>query len=399
MGRREEEEKMKQFFVLVLAVAAVHAESESLELDPAIPRDKCGLSIGINEDDRTELFILGTDKAFYHKYETPEGGWSNWISLGGSFRGGPTVVRSSDGRLEVFGRGADNSIWHKYQAEPNSVALTQWKTLGTDAKFTSNPSAVLSSEGFIHVFTKGVDGSLMHKTQFTNNTLFVWTEWTSLGGSLTSQPAVTVDAEGLINVFVRGPDRALWRKAQVGGQEPRYIKWAEWTSLGGVLASAPRVPVALNTVNLLDVYVRASDKAFWHRSQVASVPTAERMVDWKEWRSLGGVFASGPGAVINGDGLLETFGRGADKAIWHKKQVVSDGLLSWSPWTSLRGITSTGPAVRVRPDGMVDMFARGVDKQIWYKGQTLQSVNNTASAVFGVWKSMDGSVLSESFAC
>ena len=152
------------------------------------------------------------------------------------------------------------------------------------------------------------------------------------------------------------------------------------------------------------------------------------MVDWKEWRSLGGVFASGPGAVINGDGLLETFGRGADKAIWHKKQVptahdpleahthaptrtdttlthtthaqvVADGMLTWSAWNSLRGITSTGPGVRVRPDGMVDMFARGVDKQIWYKGQSLQSVNNTASAVFGVWKTMDGSVLSEAFAC
>jgi len=384
------------FAALVCAVTATG-------IDYTIPRDKCGMSIGINEDDRTELFILGTDKAFHHKYETPEenGSWSNWISLGGAFRGGPAVVRSSDGRLEVFGRGADNSIWHKYQAEPNSVAWTQWMTLGSgsDQKFASNPTAVLSSEGFIHVFAKGVDGSLMHKTQFTNNTLFVWTEWTSLGGSLTSQPAVSVDAEGLIHVFVRGPDRALWHKAQVGGQEPRFIKWAEWASLGGVLASAPRVPVALNTVNLLDVYVRASDKAFWHRSQVASVPTAERMVDWKEWRSLGGVFASGPGAVINGDGLLETFGRGADKAIWHKKQVVADGVLTWSTWNSLRGITSTGPGVRVRPDGMVDMFARGVDKQIWYKGQSLQSVNNTASAVFGVWKSMDGSVLSEAFAC
>jgi len=381
--------------VSLLSVALSH------QIDFGIPRDKCGVTIGINEDDRTELFILGTDKMFYHKYETPEleGFWSSWVSLGGSFRGGPEVVRSSDGRLEVFGRGADNSIWHKYQSEPNSVAWTQWMTLGTDMKFASNPAALLSSEGFIHVFAKGMDGSLMHKTQFTNNTLFVWTEWTSLGGSLTSQPAVTVDAEGLIHVFVRGPDRALWHKGQVGGQEPRFIKWGEWTSLGGVLASAPRVPIALNTVNLLDIYVRASDKAFWHRSQVASIPTADRMVDWKEWRSLGGVFASGPGAVINGEGLLETFGRGADKAIWHKKQVVSDGMLSWSAWNSLRGITSTGPAVRVRPDGLVDMFARGVDKQVWYKGQSLQSVNNTASAVFGVWKSMDGSVLAESFAC
>ena len=260
-----------RLFALALFALFGFAHCEEIELDPSIPRDKCGLTIGINEDERMEVYILGSDKGYYHKYETSPGGeWSAWIPLGGSFKGGPSVVRSNDGRLEVFGRGADNGIWHKYQSEPNSFSWTQWMSLGSTYKFTSNPVAVLSSEGFIHLFAKGADNSLMHKTQFTNNTLFVWTEWTSLGGSLTSQPAVMLDAEGLLHVFVRGPDRALWHKYQIGGQEPRYVKWSEWQSLGGVLASAPRVPVALNTVNLLEIFVRASDKAFWHRCQVCS---------------------------------------------------------------------------------------------------------------------------------
>lgn len=384
-----------KWFIAALLLVAVSAESVDLELDPAIPRDKCGVTVAVNEDDRTELFILGTDKAFYHKYETADG-WSAWISLGGSFKGGPTVVRSNDGRLEVFGRGADNAIWHKYQSEANSITYTQWMSLGSKNKFTSNPVAVLSSEGFIHLFAKGSDNSLMHKTQFTNNTLYVWTEWASLGGSLTSQPAVMLDAEGLLHVFVRGPDRALWHKHQIGGQEPRYVKWSEWQSLGGVLASAPRVPVALNTVNLLEIFVRASDKAYWHRCQVASLPPNEREVDWNEWQSLGGVFSSGPSACVNGDGLIETFGRGADKAVWRKSQYLIDGTPKWSNWVSLRGITSTGPAVPVRSDGLIDVYTRGADKQIWVKSQAL-GVNGTVE--FGVWKSMDGSVLAEAFAC
>jgi len=361
------------------------------------------VALGVNEDDRTELFILGTDRQFYHKYElrdsetTKEGEeWSGWLTLGGKFRGGPSVVRSSDGRLEVFGRGADNAIWHKYQADSNSDQWTTWINLGDNNKFTSDPVAILSSEGFIHLFAKGADSSLMHKTQFTNNTMFVWTEWTSLGGSLTSQPAVMLDAEGLIHVFVRGPDRALWHKHQIGGQEPRFVKWSEWQSLGGVLASAPRVPISLNTVNLLEIFVRASDKAFWHRTQVASLPPNERELDWNEWQSLGGVFSSGPSTIVNGEGLVETYGRGADKAIWRKTQYVVDGAPKWSNWVSLRGITSTGPAVRVKGDGMVDVYVRGVDKQIWLKGQSLSGSNSTE---FGVWKSMDGSRLADSFAC
>merc|ERR1712176_1519383 len=374
MGDQGEKTRMKAAaFLAALSVVAVIALET--ELDPNIPRDKCGLTIGINENDRPELFILGTDKMFYHKIQQENKEFTSWLPLGGSFKGGPTVVRSNDGRLEVFGRGADNSIWHKYQYEPNAMKWTQWMTLGSKTKFTSN------------LFAKGMDNSLMHKTQFTNNTLFVWTEWTSLGGSLTSQPAVSLDAEGLLHVFVRGPDRALWHKHQIGGQEPRYVKWSEWQSLGGVLASAPRVPVALNTVNLLEIFVRASDKAFWHRCQVASLPSFEREVDWNEWQSLGGVFSSGPSAVLNGDGLIETYGRGADKAVWRKNQFLVEGIPKWTNWVSLRGITSAGPAVRVRTDGLVDIFARGVDKQIWSKGQ---AVTGNATA-FGVWKSMDGS--------
>jgi len=380
------------FAAILLTIS--HAEQVHEFLDPAIPRDKCGVNVIVNEDDRPELFILGQDKAYYHMYQTPEGDWSPWIHFGGHFVGGPAVVRSNDGRIEVFGRGSDNSIWHKYQSEANSLSWTQWMSLGSQHKFVSDAIPILSSEGFIHLFAKASDGSLMHKTQFTNTTLFVWTEWTTLGGSLTSQPAVMLDAEGLIHVFVRGPDRALWHKHQVGGQEPRYVKWSEWQSLGGVLASAPRVPIALNTVNLLEIFVRASDKAYWHRCQIASLPSNEREVDWNEWQSLGGVFSSGPAAILNGDGLIEAFGRGADKAIWWKSQYLVDGVPKWSNWLSLRGITSTGPAVRVRSDGLLDVFVRGVDKQIWVKSQ--EGGNSTQ---FSVWKSLDGSVLSEAYAC
>jgi len=379
---------------VALFVAYCHAETVNEAIDPAIPRDKCGVTIGINEDERMALFILGTDKAFYVKTEEDSGDMPPWTTLGGKFKGGPSVVRSNDGRLEVFGRGFDNKIWNSFQLEANSRSFSQWTSLGNQ-NLTSDPVAILSSEGFIHLFAKGSDNSLIHKTQFTNNMMFVWTEWTSLGGSLTSQPAVMLDAEGLLHVFVRGPDRALWHKHQIGVQEPRYVKWSEWQSLGGVLASAPRVPVALNTVNLLEIFVRASDKAYWHRCQVASLPPNEREVDWNEWQSLGGVFSSGPAAVVNGDGLIDTFGRGADKALWKKSQYLVDGVPQWSPWSTLRAITSTGPAVRVRGEGLLDVFVRGVDKQIWMKSQSFG--NNTVE--FGVWKSLDGTVLAEAFAC
>merc|ERR1711871_1254296 len=102
MGTTSSRTRMKGVFVLV-ALSVAGAIALETELDPAIPRDKCGVTVGINEDDRAELFILGADKSFYHKFEQDKDAadsWSSWIPMGGSFKGGPTVVRSNDGRLE-----------------------------------------------------------------------------------------------------------------------------------------------------------------------------------------------------------------------------------------------------------------------------------------------------------
>merc|ERR1711871_1217871 len=156
---------------------------------------------------------------------------------------------------------------------------------------------------------------------------------------LTSLPSVELDAESLLHVFVRGPDRQLWTKAQVGRHDPRQVKWGEWENLGGVLSSGPRVPIVSNAVNLLEVYVRASDKAFWQKDQSHINGT----VVWNRWNSLGGMTSTGPAVVQRADGLLEVFVRGVDKNIWHKSQVLANGTLSFGPWKFLGGSTKSFP--------------------------------------------------------
>jgi len=264
-----------------------------------------------------------------------------------------------------------------------------WNCLG--GKFSSSPVVAVNSEGYLHAFAKGEDGTLWHMHQTANETSgSVWQDWTSLGGTLSSMPSVMLDAEGLLHVFTRGPDRALWHKAQVGRHEPRSVAWKEWESLGGVLASGPRVPVVSNSVNLLEVFVRASDKAYWQKFQVAG---HDKGVSWDDWTPLGGVFSSGPTGILNMDGLLDVFGRGPDKAVWHKGQAHVNGTVNWNRWNSLGGMVSTGVSVAARADGLLEIFARGVDKNIWHKSQIL--ANGTLS--FGAWKFLGGST--RSFPC
>jgi len=375
--------------LLMSAVAFVTAEETAVEeenkLEPTdIPRDKCGVVVSSHEDDRLCIFAVGQDQQIYHKFQTSVGGeWSSWSSLGGTFRGGPRVVRNAFAKQVLFARGADKAIWTKMQVQANGEAWTSWTSLG--GKFSSSPVSILNSEGFLHIFAKNfADNSLMHKFQFANTNGTCWSEWASLGGSLTSIPSVLLDAESLLHVFVRGPDRALWHKRQLGTHQPRSVVWEEWKTLGGVLASAPSVPSTLNAVNLLEIFVRASDKAFWYKHQSAG---HDKGVKWNEWAPLGGIFASGPSAVLNADNLVEVFGRGADKGVWHKSQFVnSNGTVTWGRWTSLGGMVSTGVGVKMTYDGLLHVFVRGVDKNIWYKYQSV--ANDTIS--FGSWKSLGG---------
>merc|ERR1712054_239147 len=86
----------------------VEGEVALLETSDAsdIPKDRCGVVVAINEDERLELFTLGHDNLIYHKCQLTAEEWSNWANLGGLYiRGGPSIVRNADGRLQMFVRG------------------------------------------------------------------------------------------------------------------------------------------------------------------------------------------------------------------------------------------------------------------------------------------------------
>jgi hypothetical protein len=163
-------------------------------------------------------------------------------------------------------------------------------------------------------------------------------------------------------------------------------KWGSWECLGGVLASAPKVPVTLNGANMVEIYARAADKALWHRSQFSSLDSSS--VEWGAWKSLGGVLASGPSVALTDDGLGQVFARATDKAIYFKEQVTVDSdEVSFTQWHTLGGMFSTTPSLLVRADGLIDIFARGIDKAIWHSHQT-ENVNGTRS--FSSWHSLGG---------
>jgi hypothetical protein len=82
-----------------------------------------------NADGRLEVFVIGSDHALWHMWQTaPGNGWSGWASLGG-WIDRLTTGQNADGRLEVFARGADQALWHMWQTAPSN-GWSGWASLG-----------------------------------------------------------------------------------------------------------------------------------------------------------------------------------------------------------------------------------------------------------------------------
>src|SRR3569833_2919476 len=83
-----------------------------------------------------------------------------------------------------------------------------------------------------------------------------WSGFENLGGTATSAPAVASWADGRLDVFVRGTDSALWHRWYSGG-------WSGWENLGGTLTSAPAVTSW--GANRLDVFARDTGSRLVHK--------------------------------------------------------------------------------------------------------------------------------------
>ena len=75
----------------------------------------------------------------------------------------------------------------------------------------------------------------------------------------------------------------------------------------------------------LDVFGRGQDRAIWHKSWEGD--------HWTDWHSVGGTLTSGPGTVSWGPGRIDVFARGLDGDLWHMTWEDQH----WTEWHSLGG--------------------------------------------------------------
>jgi hypothetical protein len=258
----------------------------------------------------TDLFVRGTDNLLYYKWWEKNNGWKPNYDLVGPDRGfisGSPVAVSGGGSdlVDVFARGigANDGLYHKVW---QNSTWSNWQRLGT-MDTLSSPGLAWEPTRRLNVYFLGTDNAL-YVYQYTSTG--VWAGPWPLDKQISSSPTGISLKSGTAHVFARGMDNTLLHRRYDNG-------WQPWQPLGGPISgqisadpeSSPSV--ASWGAGHLDVYVRGTDDAVWHKS------SKDSGTSWSNWERLGGSILSSPAAISREPNQVEVFAIGKDNKLYH----------------------------------------------------------------------------------
>ncbi|MBG6064144.1 hypothetical protein [Micromonospora ureilytica] len=313
------------------------------------------LAVGANADGRLQAFAVRGAGAVHSLWQTaPNGGFGDWVSLGGSALRHPVVDSAADGRMELFVVGGDGKLYHKWQQSPNGP-FSEWVSRG-GSDLSADLAVGRNADGRLQVFVVGGNGSLYSTWQTTANG--AWASWVSLGGSALRHPVVDSAADGRMELFVVGGDGKLYHKWQQSPNGP----FSEWVSRGGSDLSAD-LAVGRNADGRLQVFVVGGNGSLYSTWQTTANGA------WASWVSLGGSALRHPVVDSAADGRMELFVVGGDGKLYHKWQQSPNG--PFSEWVSRGGSDlSADLAVGRNADGRLQVFVVGGNGSLYSAWQT-----------------------------
>ncbi|MFL5313203.1 MAG: M43 family zinc metalloprotease [Myxococcales bacterium] len=313
------------------------------------------------DTNRLDVFVLGTDRALYHKWWNGSS-WGpspiGYEAMGGVCTSAPQVVSWGPQRLDVFVTGTNSALFHKWwNGSAWGPSVTGYESLGGTC--VGDPRIVSWSSNRLDVFVLGTDRALYHKWWDGS----AWGPspigYESLGGVCVGQPEIVSWGPNRLDVFVIGTDRALYHKWWDGAHWGPSLTGYE--RLGGVCTSAPRA-VAWGP-NRLDVFVTGTDGALYHKWWDGSAwgPSLNG------FERMGGICVGEPEVVAWGPNRLDVFVIGTDSALYHKWWNGSAWGPSLTGYEAMGGVCTSSPRVVAWGPNRLDVFVTGTDSALYHK--------------------------------
>jgi hypothetical protein len=283
-------------------------------------------------DGQKHIFVKGGDRALWDNVD------GDWQGLGGVIDSAPFALQDEQGNIHILVKGGDRALWDR-------VYDGNWWSLG--GVIDSDPSAAFESgdDGYMYIVVRGYGDNALWAREL--NTVDMTGSWYACGGSILSNPQIVFDSNGNWHTFVRGMDNALW-DLYLTKKDDHFYK-GDWHNLGGSILS-DTMP-ALDPYNPDRIYtsVRGGDNALWYNTLDITSYTST-------WTGLGGVIEGSPSTVVDTDGVLHNFVRGADKALWDN---------AGGTWYGLGGVIKSDPNAIRDKEGKLRVAVSGADNALW----------------------------------
>ena len=226
-----------------------------------------------------------------------------------------------------------------------------------------------ASLGDLHLVVRGYDEALWHCIyDVDSGGCLSWSN--AAGGILASAPAIVSRGPDQFDVFVIGIHNQVWRRHWEGVWSGDWQQVGDWPYAAPAwTGSTPKLtpPAAVARDGGFDLFRLAPDNTLhWRHSDDGSASGS--------WQGLGGMFASGPGAVMLDDGRVQVFAVGVDQALWYLLSEGTDWEMNGSAYNWQR-VASDGMDPGVRPvsaptavqtaPGVIRVFVRGSDDALW----------------------------------
>jgi hypothetical protein len=171
------------------------------------------------------------EHAMFFKRWNTTGGWQDWAGGKGSYKGDPTVVSTPE-RVDYFGIGADNAVWTT--GWTSSTGYSEPLSLG--GSFQSAVSGIaIDAKSRLDILAVGNDTRLKHRGRSHG----LWgTEWEDLGGSFNSAPKVVLLNSTSVGVFGVGLNGEMIHSTFTLGTGYYWGGEGQWYSDGGSMASS-----------------------------------------------------------------------------------------------------------------------------------------------------------------
>jgi len=270
---------------------------------------------------------------------------------------------------DLNGDGVDEQIAAWIDAASGYIHMAIGEMPGTDGRPSSEPAAVAYGDN-IDLLVRGYDQALWRAHYNGTN----WGNWHSgAGGLLLSGPAIASRGTSAFDAFAVGTDNQLYQRHRDGSAwvgpwtvllvDPAFSSVPTWT---GPPPELPAPAAVARGADEFDVFRVAPDRTLrWSHFNGST---------WGTWQGLGGMLATGPGAVVLDDGRAQVFAIGADNALWY---LFSEGA-GWEmdgstyDWRRVEldgmgpGVTlASAPTAVETTAGVVNVFVRGSDDALW----------------------------------